>query len=263
MHARACVCVGGGGVQRYRGLHWEDWGLNFKVSCWPSDQSRLIRFCKHICSLTKTLSCPFASDMDCYGGIRCSLKFCTILYVISCPSPPCPAVVFVLSCAICAFSPPFRLPYKLVSMCILSSTIYAVLYPFRATTYLCARFPLLSGRYATYSNGYNSTSTTIKHFWKAVSTFTPSQRAALLRFITSTSRAPLGGFQHLQPPLTIHKVDCGASPLALLGAGKDVDRLPSASTCYNMLKLPNYRRASTLREKLLYAINSGAGFELS
>lgn len=50
--------------------------------------------------------------------------------------------------------------------------------------------------------------------------------------------------------------------LAVLG-GRDVDRLPSASTCYNMLKLPNYRRAATLRKKLLYAIQSGAGFELS
>jgi hypothetical protein len=102
----------------------------------------------------------------------------------------------------------------------------------------------------------------VKLFWQVVRELSPDQRCALLHFITSTSRAPLGGFKHLQPPLTIHKVDCGASPLALLG-GKDVDRLPSASTCYNMLKLPNFRRKATLKEKLLYAIGSGAGFELS
>ena len=58
------------------------------------------------------------------------------------------------------------------------------------------------------------------------------------------------------------QVPCEASVFAGV-LGKDVDRLPSASTCYNMLKLPNYRRASTLREKLLYAAFSGAGFELS
>ena len=58
------------------------------------------------------------------------------------------------------------------------------------------------------------------------------------------------------------QVACEASPLALLG-GADVDRLPTASTCYNMLKLPNYRRASTLKKKLLYAITSNAGFDLS
>jgi hypothetical protein len=58
------------------------------------------------------------------------------------------------------------------------------------------------------------------------------------------------------------QVDCGASPLALLG-GADVQRLPTASTCANTLKLPNYRRAETLREKLLAAVRSGAGFDLS
>ena len=58
------------------------------------------------------------------------------------------------------------------------------------------------------------------------------------------------------------QVDCGASLLAVLG-GPDVARLPSASTCANTLKLPNYRRTETLREKLLYAVHSGAGFDLS
>ena len=44
---------------------------------------------------------------------------------------------------------------------------------------------------------------------------------------------------------------------------KDEDRLPSASTCMNLLKLPQYKKTSTLREKLRMAIHSGAGFELS
>lgn len=117
-------------------------------------------------------------------------------------------------------------------------------------------------RYARYSNGYNESSHTVKLFWRVVRGMSADERCALLRFITSTSRAPLGGFKHMQPPLTIHKVECGASPLAFLG-GADVDRLPSASTCFNTLKLPNYRRCATLKQKLLYAIGSGAGFELS
>lgn len=45
--------------------------------------------------------------------------------------------------------------------------------------------------------------------------------------------------------LLLHQVDCEASMLAVIG-GKDVDRLPSASTCYNMLKLPNYRSVVTV-----------------
>lgn len=127
----------------------------------------------------------------------------------------------------------------------------------------CARMPACCCcRYAVYSNGYSKESGTVKMFWRVVAELSAEQRAALLRFITSTSRAPLGGFKHLTPPLTIHKVDCGASPLALLG-GKDVERLPSASTCFNTLKLPNYRRAATMKAKLLYAISAKGGFELS
>jgi ubiquitin-protein ligase E3 C len=42
-----------------------------------------------------------------------------------------------------------------------------------------------------------------------------------------------------------------------------VERLPTAATCMNLLKLPPYRTAQQIRDKLLYAVQSGAGFELS
>ncbi|CAL8465528.1 g5064 [Coccomyxa elongata] len=116
--------------------------------------------------------------------------------------------------------------------------------------------------HARYSGGYRPDSPTVKLFWKVVEEMNRKERSALMKFATSVSRAPLGGFKHLIPPLTLHRVPCEASPLAVLG-GADVDRLPTASTCYNMLKLPNYRRASTLRKKLIYAINANAGFDLS
>ena len=41
------------------------------------------------------------------------------------------------------------------------------------------------------------------------------------------------------------------------------DRLPSASTCFNLLKLPSYPKKSILKEKLKYAIQANCGFELS
>jgi ubiquitin-protein ligase E3 C len=40
-------------------------------------------------------------------------------------------------------------------------------------------------------------------------------------------------------------------------------QLPTSSTCVNLLKLPDYKDKATLREKLMYAINAGAGFDLS
>nr|CAD7573251.1 unnamed protein product [Timema californicum] len=51
-------------------------------------------------------------------------------------------------------------------------------------------------------------------------------------------------------------------PFCIQHAGS-VDRLPTASTCMNLLKLPEFTDEVTLRDKLLYAIQAGAGFELS
>lgn len=39
-----------------------------------------------------------------------------------------------------------------------------------------------------------------------MSELTPKEMGLLLKFITSCSRAPLGGFKYLHPPLTLHKV---------------------------------------------------------
>ena len=69
---------------------------------------------------------------------------------------------------------------------------------------------------------------------------------------------------------------------AIRDAGPDEQRLPTASTCVNLLKvfllfsscyryliiiilsqLPRYKNEQVLREKLLQAIHSGAGFDLS
>ncbi|KAL2610792.1 hypothetical protein R1flu_022484 [Riccia fluitans] len=113
-----------------------------------------------------------------------------------------------------------------------------------------------------YTGGFTDSSRTVRLFWEVVTGFEAHERCALLKFVTSCSRAPLLGFKHLQPAFTIHKVVCDAPVWAIIG-GPDVERLPSASTCYNTLKLPTYKRLSTLREKLRYAICSNAGFELS
>lgn len=117
-------------------------------------------------------------------------------------------------------------------------------------------------RNTRYTGGYSERSRTVKLFWEVIGGFRPTERCMLLKFVTSCSRPPLLGFTHLQPSFTIHKVACDVPIWASVG-GQDVDRLPSASTCYNTLKLPTYKRASTLRTKLLYAISSNTGFELS
>ena len=92
---------------------------------------------------------------------------------------------------------------------------------------------------------------TVKLFWEVMENLPNEDRQKVLRFVTSTPRAPLLGFSHLNPRFTLRD------------SSEDQERLPSTSTCVNLLKLPRYNSAKTLREKLLYAVNSGAGFDLS
>lgn len=92
---------------------------------------------------------------------------------------------------------------------------------------------------------------TIQMFWRVVNSFDKDQRSALVRFVTSCARPPLLGFSELNPRFAIRN------------AGSDQTRLPTASTCVCLLKLPEYADERTLREKLLYAINSDSGFDLS
>ena len=92
---------------------------------------------------------------------------------------------------------------------------------------------------------------TIQLFWKVMKGLDDSDRRKVLKYVTSTPRAPLLGFSQLNPRFSIRD------------AGSDQERLPSTSTCVNLLKLPKYTTASTLRSKLVYAVNSGAGFDLS
>lgn len=92
---------------------------------------------------------------------------------------------------------------------------------------------------------------TIKLFWKVMHTIEDDERRKVLKYVTSTPRAPLLGFSQLNPRFSIRD------------SSADEARLPSTSTCVNLLKLPRYSTESTLRAKLLYAVNSGAGFDLS
>ena len=92
---------------------------------------------------------------------------------------------------------------------------------------------------------------TIKLFWKVMKGFTDVQRRDVLKYVSSTPRAPLLGFSQLTPKFSIRD------------AGRDETRLPSTSTCVNLLKLPQYTTEKVMREKLLYAVTSGAGFDLS
>ncbi|KAF6777588.1 hypothetical protein AHF37_02724 [Paragonimus kellicotti] len=151
-----------------------------------------------------------------------------------------------------------------------------------------------------YSGGFHSNHRVIKWLWDILRRdFTDEERGLFLKanilryhpvvaqknykillpigFVTSCSRPPLLGFANLEPPFCIRCVqyttedqDVGDTLGSVLkgffgvgGRREEVSRLPTTSTCFNLLKLPNYSSRSVLRDKLRYAIHSHAGFELS
>ncbi|GMG37845.1 unnamed protein product [Ambrosiozyma monospora] len=99
--------------------------------------------------------------------------------------------------------------------------------------------------------GYSFENQTIKDLFDILREFDNVEKSKFLKFTTSSSKQPLLGFKELTPKFGIR------------WSGSDKSRLPTASTCVNLLKLPNYQNKQLLKEKLLYSINAEAGFDLS
>lgn len=109
-------------------------------------------------------------------------------------------------------------------------------------------------KYTKYMGGFSGSDSKIKMFWNIVEKeMNEEEQGKLLKFVTSCPRPPLMGFQHLHPPFTI----------SLMDTDKPNEKLPTASTCFNILRLPAYSSAAIMKERIMYAINSNAGFELA
>lgn len=131
-------------------------------------------------------------------------------------------------------------------------------------------------RHTKYFGGFHNNHRVVCWLWDVLEKdFNSEEHKLFLKFVTSCSKPPLLGFANLEPPFSIRCVevsddqDSGDTVGSVLRGFlamrplDPVDRLPTSSTCFNLLKLPNYQRRSTLREKLRYAIRSNPGFELS
>ena len=86
--------------------------------------------------------------------------------------------------------------------------------------------------------------------------FAPEQRAQLLHFATGSARVPAAGFANLRGynGLT-HRFRIE------LGAADTRHRLPSASTCFNCLKLPPYATLRLMRERVMLALDGARDFD--
>jgi ubiquitin-protein ligase E3 A len=104
-------------------------------------------------------------------------------------------------------------------------------------------------RGARYEGGYTAHHPTIVDFWSIVlHELTPKEQRQLLVFATGSSRAPIGGLAEVR--------------LLVQRAGPDSDLLPTSSTCFHALLLPQYATKQKMKEKLQLALSNAVGFGL-
>ena len=104
--------------------------------------------------------------------------------------------------------------------------------------------------------GYFDDSPQVIWFWELLydsSVFTQKKLHELLRFATGDSSVPLGGFRNLREFFKLGRVT----------SMNPDQRLPTASTCFFTLDLPEYSNKDILRTKLIQAIELTSGFDLT
>jgi hypothetical protein len=93
---------------------------------------------------------------------------------------------------------------------------------------------------------YTRNSPYIRDFWEIVRNMPPEQHKHLLEFVTASDRVPVNGMRSVV--------------FIIQRNGEDDTRLPSSSTCYGRLLLPQYSTKKILEEKLCKAIENSVGF---
>nr|CCC94084.1 unnamed protein product [Trypanosoma congolense IL3000] len=123
------------------------------------------------------------------------------------------------------------------------------------------------------NHGYDRNSSVVADFVDVVSGWDAPLQRAFLRFVTGSTRVPLGG---LQPPITIVRrsvesvTEEAVSQSARGGDASGVAStrtlrslvdasLPTVNTCMHYLKLPSYSSREKLEGKLKIAITEGQG----
>ncbi|KAF1845100.1 ubiquitin-protein ligase E3A [Cucurbitaria berberidis CBS 394.84] len=101
-------------------------------------------------------------------------------------------------------------------------------------------------RCTRYEDGYSATHRTILDFWATVEQFNQDDCRHLLEFVTASDRVPVTGYDSI----TFHIERVGGQP----------ESLPTSSTCFGKLYLPEYPDRETLSKKLKLAIQNSQGF---
>lgn len=101
------------------------------------------------------------------------------------------------------------------------------------------------------AHGYSSSSPTFQNLLLTMSQFSFAEKRLFMQFISGSPRLPPGGFSGLNPKLTVVRKDASLPNL------QSDNYLPSAMTCQNYLKIPDYSSLEILQKNLKYAIEEG------
>eukprot|EP00828_Plagiopyla_frontata_P048391 TRINITY_DN9259_c0_g1_i4.p1 TRINITY_DN9259_c0_g1~~TRINITY_DN9259_c0_g1_i4.p1 ORF type:complete len:280 (+),score=29.80 TRINITY_DN9259_c0_g1_i4:220-1059(+) len=101
------------------------------------------------------------------------------------------------------------------------------------------------------SHGYTTESRIFQQFLQLLAGFHKQKRKQFIKFITGSEHLPSGGFQNLNPKVTVVKA-CPSTQNQ-----KPDQLIPSVMTCQNYIKLPDYSSAEILNNKLAIAITEG------
>jgi hypothetical protein len=99
---------------------------------------------------------------------------------------------------------------------------------------------------ARYEEGYTPSSPIIRHFWSIVSRYDDEMKKKLLEFVTASDRVPVSGTNGIM--------------FSIVRNGSDSENLPTSSTCFGKLLLPEYDSKEKLEKKLNLALMYSRGF---
>ncbi len=97
-----------------------------------------------------------------------------------------------------------------------------------------------------YEDGYSKNHPAIVQFWSIVERYSQEDRRRLLEFVTASDRVPVTGYESI----TFHIVRLGG----------DTESLPTSSTCFGKLYLPDYGNQDKMKRKLELALQNSQGF---
>ncbi|KAG5465020.1 hypothetical protein LSCM4_00471 [Leishmania orientalis] len=130
------------------------------------------------------------------------------------------------------------------------------------------------------AHGYHINSDVVQYLLDVVPTWSAQMQHAFLKFVTGSSAVPYGGLTQrikvVRRDVDISAIDLAVTPTAhSFGANSDGlvttssigvgganydNTLPTVSTCFLYLKLPQYSSKAVLQDRLLFAVREGQRF---